>query len=343
MILAQLQYYLDYLDVKTMLIKGVTQLNKIITNDERNFIIGKIKNTPLNNESNLSYYGNSEGTQIEFDAIFDRLTNYITDLTKLDLKKENSYSRIYKNGSFLKEHTDREGLDLTLSIQLENTFESPISFFCKGYDGTVYESKLNNCDSVLLKGRELPHWRDSINGEGSLICVFFHWQIVGLEYELIENFLSEAECNNIISEQISFNKSMVLVEQKAIIETNIRDNEVSFYNNSLIDKKILDKIGSLKLEGLQLLKYSKGNKFTPHFDVAYGEFKRLFTIIIYLNDDFVGGETNFINAKIKIKPKKGSLLIWKNIKNGKVDSNSLHESLKVIKGIKYNLVNWALV
>ena len=326
-----------------MLIKGITQLNQVISETERNQILIKISNSHLADESGSIHYGNSSGRQLEFDEIFDRLTTVVSELTNLKLSKENSYSRIYRNGSYLRGHTDREGLDLTLSIQIDNTFDESHSIFARGYDGTVYESKLNNSDGVLIKGRELEHWRPEINGMGSLICVFFHWKIESVEYQEIDNFLTGEECDAIINEGIDLQKSMVLINKKVTHEPKIRDNEVGFYKNESIDEKVKSLFGNLKLEGLQILKYSKGNKFTPHFDEAYGDFKRLFTVIIYLNDDYVGGETNFVNAKIKIKPQKGKLLIWKNSKASITDPLTLHESLPIKKGVKFALVNWGLV
>ena len=42
------------------------------------------------------------------------------------------------------------------------------------------------------------------------------------------------------------------------------------------------------------------------------------TVMIYLNDDFEGGGTNFPDIKKHIKAKKGSVLIWENMKNGEL-------------------------
>lgn len=51
--------------------------------------------------------------------------------------------------------------------------------------------------------------------------------------------------------------------------------------------------------------------FKPHFDQnAGGTVKRIFAIIMYLNDVYEGGETEFPHYDIKVKPEKGKVLIF---------------------------------
>ena len=65
-----------------------------------------------------------------------------------------------------------------------------------------------------------------------------------------------------------------------------------------------------KLKGLfkNLLfyKYNIGEYFKEHYDgdKIDGNKKSFFTLLIYLNDDFEGGETNFIHYDRKIIKKK---------------------------------------
>jgi hypothetical protein len=336
-----------------MLIKGITQIPNIITESEKHELIDLIRATPLNDESSIFHYGNSSGNQIS-PEIYDRLTQVVSSITGLKIEKQNAFARIYKSGGVLKSHLDRDGLDLTLSIQLKNDFRSGYTpIFAKGYDGTVYRSDLNDCDGVLLKGRELEHWRDELNGGDveELICIFFHWNIARLEYVEIDNFLTDEQCDEIIKEQTSMTDSMVLLEGKAQVVESIRSNKVGMYNgaySSFVNDKLKELCGDLELEGLQLLKYDKGNKFTPHLDQKYNGKERLFTTILYLNDDYKGGNTNFPTAGLKITPKKGKLIIWKNIKKDAqgnwIDNPlTLHESLPVKSGIKYSLVQWFLM
>lgn len=334
-----------------MLIKGITQLDAIINNQERHELINLVRANRLFDESKDYHYGNSVGAQID-TPIYDTLTKKIKDVTGLNIEKANAYARIYKNGSKLELHKDREGLDLTLSIQLHNDFaNTPI--FAKGYDGQVYRSDLKDGDGVLLKGRELDHWRKPIHGKETdeLICIFFHWKIVGLEYIEIENFLTDEECDYILKEHVQMSDSMVLLGGKAQVVESIRSNKVGMYYgkySELVNNKLKELCGNLELEGLQLLKYDKGNKFTPHLDQKYNGKERLFTAIIYLVEKYDGGRTNFPTIGHEVNPKKGKLLLWKNVKKDSqgnwVDNPlSLHESTPIKKGVKHNLVNWILL
>lgn len=58
--------------------------------------------------------------------------------------------------------------------------------------------------------------------------------------------------------------------------------------------------------------YQKGiGKFLDHVDQAAGpNVTRVFGIILYLNDVEEGGETDFLDYQLSIKPEKGKLLIF---------------------------------
>ncbi|WP_255405155.1 2OG-Fe(II) oxygenase [Tenacibaculum sp. MAR_2010_89] len=81
----------------------------------------------------------------------------------------------------------------------------------------------------------------------------------------------------------------------------------------------------------RVYKYSSGQRFKMHID---GSFKRnlneesLFSFLIYLNDDFEGGETEF-RKLFTISPKKGTALVFKH--------RLMHEGKEIISGIKYIL------
>jgi len=81
-----------------------------------------------------------------------------------------------------------------------------------------------------------------------------------------------------------------------------------------------------------LREYLPGSDMLAHPD-AYSYVKKddvqarpLFTIILYLNEDYEGGEINFINDGLKIKPKSGSGVMF--------PSEKVHEVLKVRSGVR---------
>lgn len=102
------------------------------------------------------------------------------------------------------------------------------------------------------------------------------------------------------------------------------------------------------MEPLHITCYREGGQYKPHcdfFEYESEDFKksgqRTMTAMIYLNDDFSGGETEFPVFDIKIKPSKGKLVIWYNLlSDGYPDHHSLHAGLPVLEGSKYIAVIW---
>lgn len=89
-------------------------------------------------------------------------------------------------------------------------------------------------------------------------------------------------------------------------------------------------------EPCQLLHYKEAQEFHPHSDAFDRDIggveqlvkggQRLFTTICYLNDVEDGGETEFPDLKIKVRPKAGRVLIFGNTRLGtaEVHPHSVH-------------------
>ncbi|MEM9676046.1 MAG: 2OG-Fe(II) oxygenase [Bacteroidota bacterium] len=83
-------------------------------------------------------------------------------------------------------------------------------------------------------------------------------------------------------------------------------------------------------EMFRFYKYEPGQEFKKHRDQSFirNEVEAsYFTMMIYLNDGFEGGETTFDN--LRIKPKKGMCLIFFH--------DLEHEGTKLKSGVKYVL------
>jgi predicted 2-oxoglutarate/Fe(II)-dependent dioxygenase YbiX len=84
-------------------------------------------------------------------------------------------------------------------------------------------------------------------------------------------------------------------------------------------------------ERLRFYRYDVGEKFEAHVDGYYrrpnGE-QSLLTFMLYLNEDFEGGETNFTGG-VSIKPETGMVLVFQH--------QLTHEGAAVTKGRKYVL------
>ena len=95
-------------------------------------------------------------------------------------------------------------------------------------------------------------------------------------------------------------------------------------------------------EPIQVLRYASGQEYRPHFDAIEGEpNQRVLTFLVYLNDDFEGGETEFLATGLKIKGAKGDGLLFRNADAfGAPDPASRHAGLPVVTGEKYLASRW---
>ena len=87
-------------------------------------------------------------------------------------------------------------------------------------------------------------------------------------------------------------------------------------------------------EGYQVLKYNSGQEYKAHFDGGSTDVSRQVSCVCYLNDDYQGGELEFPNFKVKIKPEQGMLILFPS------SFPYLHIAHPITQGIKYTLVTW---
>lgn len=84
-------------------------------------------------------------------------------------------------------------------------------------------------------------------------------------------------------------------------------------------------------EMFRIYKYAEEQQFKMHRDGSYirnENEKRFFTFLIYLNDNFEGGETEFENL-FTVAPKKGNALVFYY--------SLRHEGKTLLSGLKYVL------
>jgi hypothetical protein len=105
-------------------------------------------------------------------------------------------------------------------------------------------------------------------------------------------------------------------------------------------------------EATNVLHYEPGQEFLPHFDSldpAVPHFagdlakngQRLLTVLVYLNDDFDGGETAFPRLDWRFKGAKGDALVFWNVgPEGLPEPGALHAGLAPTRGEKWVLSKW---
>jgi prolyl 4-hydroxylase len=95
-------------------------------------------------------------------------------------------------------------------------------------------------------------------------------------------------------------------------------------------------------EAIQILRYKPGQQYHPHLDfVRVSGNDRVMTALAYLNHDYAGGETCFVRTGLKVKGRKGDVLVFCNAASaGGPDPMSEHAGLPVTGGTKYLASRW---
>lgn len=165
----------------------------------------------------------------------------------------------------------------------------------------------------------------------------------------IENVMDEDECKVIIdiAENIVHFEQATLDTQMGIVtKLEYRNNKRATFDQKILAERLWDRLkqderlnigDGWKAIGLnerfRVYKYSDPSEFFAlHYDGRYLRVPEIeeswITILIYLNDDFEGGETSFQDGDVK--PKKGMAALM-------TQTNVLHEAVPVSKGTKYVL------
>lgn len=179
---------------------------------------------------------------------------------------------------------------------------------------------------------------------------------------VLDNFISDAQVNdllNLYADKVMEDSTVCTkdgVGEKIDSRTGLRrwvsHNETPELYGLCI--KIADFVGKNldNAENVQLLSYSKGQKYEPHFDAFdksksdwthYGKGgQRVYTVMGYLNDLYDGGETSFPTLGIDIKPRRGRLLVWSNVGEdySVPHPDSLHGGMPVGEGEKKCFTIW---
>jgi prolyl 4-hydroxylase len=105
------------------------------------------------------------------------------------------------------------------------------------------------------------------------------------------------------------------------------------------------------MEPPQIFHYALGQEIKAHYDSLYdgehgygqaGAYRgdRLATLLLYLNDDYEGGELEFPHTGFRHRGCSGDAVFFASLRDGKRDRLSLHAALPITAGEKYILSQW---
>jgi predicted 2-oxoglutarate/Fe(II)-dependent dioxygenase YbiX len=100
------------------------------------------------------------------------------------------------------------------------------------------------------------------------------------------------------------------------------------------------------METPQVLRYTRGSHYKPHSDsdVINPQTRRWrkaqdrdYSLLVYLDEDYRGGELVFPNFDFKLRPRAGMLAAFPS------DCRYLHGAMPVLSGVRHAIVSWCAV
>lgn len=181
---------------------------------------------------------------------------------------------------------------------------------------------------------------------------------------VFENFLSADECDDFIAlydnrdkRGLTYNRqdsedADALIKSDTALSVNFSDvfgsEKIDKLNNDFTNnfwENGVNKYGKYyptllqidkKMWGFKIQKTLAGEGYHVWHceNVGEGFTTRVLTWTIYLNDDFTGGETEFLHKNMRVKPKKGTLVIFP------ANYTHTHRGNPPLTGEKYIMTSW---
>lgn len=174
------------------------------------------------------------------------------------------------------------------------------------------------------------------------------------EIEITDQFIAPAHCRALIDycEEVAFEPSRVSertqVQSAGIVDRRARNSWTAMLHDR--DHPLVadlyarcaarERQPAGLIENIQCVRYRRGQRFRTHFDSSSRHPRRT-TFLLYLNDNFEGGDTVFPLLKRRISPRAGRCLRFPSCDaSGRMLWPSEHGGLPPKRGIKYALNIW---
>lgn len=162
----------------------------------------------------------------------------------------------------------------------------------------------------------------------------------------VDDVLTPDECDRVLAGCSAGPWHAATVNRDAgrAVDRRIRNNQLALVDDPVLARELLERLRpelparlmGCELSGvkerLRCYRYQVGEYFAPHGDQSYpggpGE-RSLLTLMVYLNDDFAGGQTAFLELGRVVEPRRGRALLFQHM--------VLHEGRAVTAGTKYVL------
>lgn len=162
----------------------------------------------------------------------------------------------------------------------------------------------------------------------------------------IDDVLSAAECAEEIARIEALGPEVATINAVGgpRLDTGTRNNDRVIFDDvalaerlfarvrSRLPDRLMGRVPVAANERFRGYRYRPGQRFAPHYDGSFirnEDERSLLTFMVYLNEGYEGGETDFLELRQKITPRRGQALLFQHF--------LLHEGCTVRAGQKYAL------
>lgn len=284
------------------------------------------------------------------------------------------YARIYKKGSELTRHKDREETEYSLTVNLNSSSKQPWSIYFKEDDKEEVACNLNSGDAIVYKGMELEHWRNPLSKRWHA-QMFLHYVDANGKYAekaLIEQnkvpyvtssanyWLYNNERDSIPKEVCKFyidqyktqktHKASVGLSDGTVDESIRKVNQIALPTWTGITSYLVAAAHDANFQNWnyqitrckqsEYLKYTKSGKYETHTDYSFIKGNqdptvRKLTALAVLNDNYKGGRFYLLDDS--------GNKVYPDMKAGSIvifPSYLLHGCEPITKGTRHAVVAW---
>lgn len=179
----------------------------------------------------------------------------------------------------------------------------------------------------------------------------------------VEGFASAAECDWLMARALGRLGPAMVIDQRTGLEASHPDRtnkaiELDVPAMDVVIQVLRARIATATnlplpvFEPAQIMHYSVGEEFRPHYDFLTGDAagwaaqlqrfgQRIATFLLYLNEDYEGGETDFPKVGISHRGRRGDALFFANVDpSGAPDRQTFHAGRPPTRGEKWILSQW---
>jgi prolyl 4-hydroxylase len=187
----------------------------------------------------------------------------------------------------------------------------------------------------------------------------------GVYFREIPGFLTPGECDDLVAASVDLRDSQVGGSfERSALDLNVRKSKQMWYGpgmHSTTDKirektaELVRRTGCVRratsMEDVQVVRYGRGGKYDAHHDGddcggpegrECPANQRVATLLVYLNDGFEGGRTEFPMLGASVVPEKGkALFFWvADPDTNELFEKTLHAGIPVVEGHKWIANQW---